>query len=582
MKRIIKSLLHCLLIYSVIGLFNYSIAYAQSCDPSCTNAIECRDKIAKCQEAWNQMEAAKKPHADALKKMEADILAFQNRIKTIEVDAVKKAKAIEEGEKELTVFLALTGARVREFYKKNISFNVLHTFLSSSNVGFALRVAAYQQAALNEDKKVITQTALSVKELEDKKKELEQEKASLAYLKEETDKRAVSIRKLVGEASAYQGKLSSFIASLTTKQQSFLAQKLSGLNLPSSLGAGPLYCTDDRKLDPGFSPAFAFFTFGIPHRVGMNQYGAHGRGQAGQNYEQILRAYFDNISIETVDTNTKIRVSGYGEMSIEDYMLGIYEMPNSFHIEALKAQAIAARSYALSYTNMGQKEICTTQACQVYKGGNKGGSWEQAAKETAGKVLKSGGTVVTAWYASTAGGYLFNNTDVWGGAQKPWTKRMRDTTGDVSSFEELRNKSYDKDSPCLYSAQGFRNEYAKSAWLKQEEVADIVNVVLLARSDSSTREHLYQPDKPNPSGTDTWDREKVKQELRSRNITPYNSINNVSASGVDWGSGITTQVTISGDAGTMGIEGGEFKNFFNLRAPANIQIVGPLFNIEKK
>jgi len=426
---------------------------------------------------------------------------------------------------------------------------------------------------------MITNIAIKLSDLEQKKTELEGQEIKLASAKERLSQDKNAVEKLVLGAKEYQSKLSSQIADLSAKQKQLLAQKLGSLNLPSSLGAGPLYCTDDRKIDPGFSPGFAFFTFGIPHRVGMNQYGAQGRADAGQSHEDILRAYFENFSFE--NRSVRIKVQGYGEMDLEEYMLGIYEMPDSFPTEALKAQVIAARSYALSYTNNGEKEICTTQACQVYKGGNKGGNWEQAVKATAGKVMVSGGQVVTAWFASTAGGYLFQNNDVWGGEKKPWTKRFRDTNGDVSSFADIISKSYDKNSPCLYSAQGFRTQYNKSAWLKSSEVADIVNIILLARADGGTKDHLYQTDKAHPYGGEVWNEEKVRQELKNRNITPYNSISDISVS-PDFGSGITNSITLSGDAGSINISGSEFKDWFNLRAPANIQIVGPLFNIEKK
>ncbi|MEK7543608.1 MAG: SpoIID/LytB domain-containing protein [Patescibacteria group bacterium] len=582
MKTVLKGLIIGLLVYWIIGLLDNSIVLAQSCDPTCGNPGECKAKIDKCQEAWNQMETAKKPHVDALRKMESDIAAFQSRIKLLEADLAKKVAAIAAGEKEIGGLLELASRRARQLYIRVQSNNPLVTFLGSSNIGVVLRSLAYQMAALDEDKKAITQTAISVKDLENRKKTLEVEAASLSYLKEETDKRAVSVRKLVGEASAYQGKLTSIIGSLTVKQQSFLAQKLSGLGLPTSLGAGPLYCTDDRKLDPGFRPAWAFFTFGIPHRVGLSQYGAYGRAKAGQSYQDILRAYFDGISFEKKDKNMRIKVQGYGEMALDEYMLGIYEMPGDWPMAALKAQVVSARSYALSYTGNGAKEICTTQACQVYKGGNKGGDWEKAVRETEGEVMTRDGQVVTGWYASTAGGYTFRNDDVWGSAHRPWTKRLRDTTGDVGNVDDLLSKGYDRDSPCFYAAQGFRGEYAKSAWLKEEEVADIVNVILLARQDGGTKEHLYQPDKPNPAGTDSWSREKVRQELSSRGVTPFTSVSEIRASGVDWGGGRVTQVSVSGNAGTSTFDGSEFKDFFNLRAPANIQIVGPLFNVERK
>ena len=64
---------------------------------------------------------------------------------------------------------------------------------------------------------------------------------------------------------------------------------------------------DDRNIDPGFSSRIAFY-FGVPNRVGMNQYGAKGRAEAGQDYEAILRAYY-NFDGYKFDTNTKISVN---------------------------------------------------------------------------------------------------------------------------------------------------------------------------------------------------------------------------------------------------------------------------------
>ena len=112
-------------------------------------------------------------------------------------------------------------------------------------------------------------------------------------------------------------------------------------------------------------------------------------------------------------------------------------------------------------------------------------------------------------------------------------------------------------------------------------MADIVNVILLTKRDSGVSSNLYQVDKPNPEGKETWDASRVRQELRNRGGTPFNSISDISVS-PDFTSGMVSTITISGDGGSQSFNGSEFKNFFNLRAPANIQIVGPLFNIEKK
>lgn len=529
--------------------------------------------------ALNQSKAATAPLESQLKSMRTQIADIKSRVAAIEDDVTAKKKNIDEGYKDLAKQEMILHRTIRDFYIKSYYSSPLVVFLSADSASEITQLLAYQKAATDQDKLIITNIALSITDLETKKKNLENEQVRLAVIKSDLDKQSTELDKVVSGAKIYQASLSTKIAQLSAQQQQLLAQKLGSLNLPTSLGAGPLYCTDDRKLDPGFS-GFAFFTFGIPHRVGMNQYGAHGRASAGQSHEDILKAYFDNISFETRDTNIKIKVQGYGEYSLDDYVKRIYEMPNSFHIEALKAQAIAARSYALAYTNNGEKEICTTQACQVFKPDSKGGPWEQAVNDTAGKVIVSGGQVVTAWYASTAGGYTFTSGDV-GWNNRSWTKRLRDTNGDINSFEDIISKSYDKDSPCLYAAQGFRSEYAKSAWLKSDEVADIVNVLMLAKTDSSTQTHLSQTDKPNPDGAETWDKEKVKQELRSRGITPFT---NVTGFSIDWDKNIgkTNSITVNGDSGSKSFDGGEFKNYFNLRAPANIQIVGPLFNVERR
>lgn len=523
---------------------------------------------------------ATKPLESQLKGLGNQIAQIKNRVNYIEQDLANKRKAIDAGYRNLEKQEKLLYKAVQDFYIKNFYSSPLLTLLSAPSARKLTQVLAYQKAAADQDKQIITNIALHIKDLEVKKHNLESEQKRLTIIKEDLDNQSAKLDKIVKGAKSYQAVLSSQIAQLSSRQQQILAEKQAGLNLPTSLGAGPLFCTDDRKLDPGFSPGFAFYTFGIPHRVGMNQYGAYGRAKAGQAHEDILRAYYDNISFETKDPNIRIKVQGYGEYSLEDYVLRIYEMPNVFPQEALKAQAIAARSYALSYTNNGEKEICTTQTCQVFKGDPKGGAWEQAVRETSGKVMVNQGQVITAWYSSTDGGYTFSSGDV-GWTQKPWTKRTRDTSGDVARFQDLQNNAYDKDSPCFYAAQGFRKEYAKSAWLRPSEVADIVNVIHLVRANSSVREHLYQADKPNPAGTDTWNDERVRQELRNINITPYTNISDI-ASDWDKGSGQTTLVRLSGDGGTASFDGVEFKNFFNLRAPANIQIVGPLYNVERR
>ena len=547
------------------------------------------DELDDINKQINELTQAREQSVAATKPLEGELFKLEEKLDGIEA-GILKAKAelraleasILKREKEFGEQYVLLAERALSFYKSSRIPSSLFVIFANGPGGNMTRNLFYQQAVTDRDKDEIAEITADLVQLERDKKKSEEDKVRLADIQVKLDKEADFFRGEIAGAKKYQAELSSQIATLNAKQQSIISQRQASLNLPQSLGAGTMACVDDRddKYNPGFSNAYAFFTYGIPHRVGMNQYGAFGRAKDEQSHEDILRAYFTDFNFEDKG-NIEIEVEGHGRMPIETYLLGIYEMPGDWPSEALKAQAIAARSYALSYTNSGSKSICTTQACQVYKGGNKGGKWEKAVKDTAGKTMISGGQPVTAWYSSTDGGYTFGNEQVWGGSHRSWTKNTRDTTGDVGSFSDLNEKSYDKDSPCFYAAQGSRDKYNKSAWLKGEEVADIVNALMLAKADSGVADHLYQTDKPHPYGGEVWDEDKVKDELRDRGITPYNNVTGVSVS-ADFGSGKTTNVSVSGDGGSKSFSGSELKSYFNLRAPASIQIVGPLYNVEKR
>ena len=532
------------------------IIYAQTLD----------EQIAEITKQIKDLETAITPLKKESTGLQSKITTAKSQISQIEKQIVNLSQRLVDKESDLEVQKILLSERVKRYYINSKKFNPLLVFFSTDENNSLLQQYTWYQSIISKDKDTITQYTTEINTLNQNKTNLESQKTNLAKLKKDLESRFGFLAGEIKKAETYK-------AQLSAKQKELEAQKLASLNLPTTVGSGNMMCTDDRKVDPGFGTGFAFFTFGIPHHVGLNQYGAYGRANAGQKYRDILNAYFNNVNIDK-KPNITLKVKGFGSMSLEQYLLGIYEVPESWPIEALKAQVVAARSYALAYTNNGANEICTTQACQVYKGGNKGGNWEKAVKETEGEVLTQNGQVVTAWFASTAGAYTFTSSDV-GWQSTGWTKRVRDTSGDINSFDDLFTKSYDKDSPCFYAAQGYRKEYNKSAWLKPSEVADIVNAILLSQKDSSVNNNLLPPDQGG------WSTDQVKNELKNRGGTPYNSINSASVSW-DKGSGQTTQISFSGDAGSVSFDGSTFKSYFNSRAPANISIVGPLYNIEKR
>src|SRR3989338_3900129 len=360
-----------------------------------------------------QSEAATKPLEGQFDSLRRQLAQIQAKLENLSNNIAKKQRELDSREDQLAEKNAMLETRVRLYYIRSYLTSPLLVILSSQNPSELFRELALRLNAAKEDRELISSITAEAIDLLNQKEKLEKDKDTLAVLQAEVDKNAKFLGGEVSKAKAYQADLTSKIVSLTAKQQQILSQRLASLNISRS-AASIGVCADDRHIDPGFSNAFAFFTYGAPHRVGMNQFGAKGRAEAGQGREDILKAYYTNFETVKWDTNTKIKVQGYGEFSLEEYVQRIYEVPESWPMAALEAQVIAARSFALAYTNNGSGEICTSEQCQVFKPDPKTGQWVQAVKATEGLVMTSGGNPIKAWYASTHGGYVFSSAEVWG------------------------------------------------------------------------------------------------------------------------------------------------------------------------
>ncbi|HET8766970.1 MAG TPA: cell wall-binding repeat-containing protein, partial [Pedococcus sp.] len=151
-----------------------------------------------------------------------------------------------------------------------------------------------------------------------------------------------------------------------------------------------------------------------------------------------------------------IRITPYGTSSWnvvnrvrlhDEYLDYIAESPWSWNVEALKAQAAAARGYALAkYTRLGGKDqascachLLDTTSDQVYGGYttvNSNGNapywqnWKNAVRASGsgstGYVARSSGTIIQAFFSSSSGGRTENNEDVWGGTPLPYLRGVSD------------------------------------------------------------------------------------------------------------------------------------------------------------
>lgn len=106
------------------------------------------------------------------------------------------------------------------------------------------------------------------------------------------------------------------------------------------------------------------------------------------------------------------------------------EMPVDWPAEALKAQSVAARSFALASRGRHASEgydLCTTTHCQLYTGTAAEKSASNAAiKATRGEVLTYGGKPIEALFHTDSGGMTENSEDVWG-SHVPYLRAAKDT-----------------------------------------------------------------------------------------------------------------------------------------------------------
>lgn len=127
-------------------------------------------------------------------------------------------------------------------------------------------------------------------------------------------------------------------------------------------------------------------------------------------------------------------------LALDDYLIGVLaaEMPVSFHEEALKAQAIAARTYALRQTDYGKKQILSTTAHQVFNTPQtRKEKWQTAFAEnenklvnaieaTEGQILTYDGQLITAMFHASSQGQT-ESAENYGGNSIPYLQIVTST-----------------------------------------------------------------------------------------------------------------------------------------------------------
>src|SRR5712691_4152309 len=146
------------------------------------------------------------------------------------------------------------------------------------------------------------------------------------------------------------------------------------------------------------------------------------------------RHYRGAIQIDVVDA--KLRAINL--VGLEQYLYGVVpsEMPYTWAPEALKAQAVVARSYALASRRSGAFELYPDTRDQMYLGlDHEKPSSNAAVDATAGKVVLYAGTVAKTYFYSTSGGRTASAQDVFG-TVVPYLVSVPDPYDTISPYHD--------------------------------------------------------------------------------------------------------------------------------------------------
>lgn len=535
---------------------------------------EARDDLEETRKKQEEVTSKINSYLNDLSVTQAQLTDLQNEINSVRLQIEQINENLQIREERLDESNHLRNKIVKAYYQSG-KLSEIEMFLSRdfdlSGFSFSTLVYMFDKTLADQTLSLIESLNNEIlmfeankKESESLKADLEVNQQNLIALKADLDAKRAEAQEKEQELEEEISSLQDKIAELSSKQQAIISQK-AGEGIISG------YEPAEYKLpDPPFSPAFAAMSYGgYTHYKGMSQYGARGRANDGKSYKDIIKFYYGEGVDKKDSFPDEICVEGYGEMSFQKYLYGLAEMPSDWPDDALKAQAIAGRSYAYRRTKGGGC-ICTTQSCQVFlksKSDSPPSKWKDAVDDTKDMII--GGSLDASgygWYSSTTGGYIDN---------VGWD---RDGKWPQDAYEKKAK------SPWFYKAwytETYNDGSSKcgrdTPWLKESEMADILNAWRVWRKGSSSEKDHISPVTTNCWGGDPYSHDEMKEKAGKYGDS-YSSVSSVRADISD--NGYTYQITFGTNKGNVTIPGEEFKTVFNLRAPGYVSLRSRLFDIE--
>ncbi len=173
---------------------------------------------------------------------------------------------------------------------------------------------------------------------------------------------------------------------------------------------------------------------GDGHGVGMSQEGALGYAEHGFSYAAILAHYYTGTTLGQAPAGTKVKVlvgDRVKTLPLESYVRGVVaaEMPASWPLAALEAQAVASRTYAITADAGGVRfDVYSDTRSQMYLGkAAETAATNGAIAATAGQIVTYAGKPAITYYFASSGGHTENVQDAFpGAAAQPWLVGVAD------------------------------------------------------------------------------------------------------------------------------------------------------------
>ena len=235
----------------------------------------------------------------------------------------------------------------------------------------------------------------------------------------------------------------------------------------------------------------------------------------GDGYVYIGDQWYRGRTL-VVPTSSGITAVNY--VDLEEYLYSVVgaEMPTSWPLEALKAQAVAARSYALYQRQTSGNavfDVGDTTSWQVYEGiEEEAASTQQAVQETAGQVLTHEGQIIEAVFHSSSGGHTENVEEVWT-SYRPYLRAVQD---------------YDQNAPVYQWTEQFTADQLRA------RITGVGNILTLQPERTTANGRIISMRVVGDAGTRTLSGNEIRQALNLRSSlfqVTSNSPNVASADG---------------------------------------------------